>query len=297
MPDIDTLEVTRGQLARLNEAVGCAVMSKSDEPLRVLLSITKLDDDSSDSSTSQWLSLGDVIEIQGQPWRFEDIAYGNTSDQWQITLRRVEPDSPPFVPPPMTGQRVWKRVDMTTYGPLSEEQLTGLERDLGRELPREYRSWLAETNGATFSEEVTIRGMPFSLFPGQPLLGVHPETQHWDLRFGDRRRALWLDERFLVVAIATNGLLVTGLTPMFSTNVFLLTDLSCQGANAYQRAGYQNRTDYLSSKFIHVAPDMWSFCDYLQPAPPLPPLAGLDDDDDEPIDDLDLDFTGDGLDP
>jgi hypothetical protein len=270
--DLDTLTVIRGQLARLNEAVGCSIMSKSDEPLRVLVSIVQLGED---TSTTEWISLGDVVEIQDQPWRFEDIAYGNTSDQWWITLRRVAPNSPPFVPPPMTGQRVWQRVDMTTYGPVSEEQLASLERDLGRDLPHEYRRWLADTNGATFAEEVTILGTPFTLFPGQALLGVHPETPHWDLRFGDRRRALWLDERFLVIAIATNGLIVTGLTPMFSTNVFLLTDLACQSVSGYQRAGYQDRTDYLSSKLIHLAPDMWSFCDYLQPAPELPPLPGL----------------------
>ena len=275
MTDIETFDVLRGQLARPNEAVGCAVMDKKDEPLRVLLSIIKLDDD---SSVQQWISLGDIVEIQDQPWRFEDIAYGNNSDQWWITLRRVMPGSDPFTPPPLTGNRVWKRVDMTTFGPLTEDHLVGLERDLGRDLPREYRKWLAETNGVALSEEVTIIGAPFTLFPGQELLGIHPETPHRDLRFGDKRRALWLDERFLVVAIATNGLIVTGLTPMFSTHVFLLTDLSCQGINAYQRLGYQSQSDYLASKFIHIAPDMWSFCDYLQPAPPLPPLAELVDD-------------------
>ncbi|MBT8225597.1 MAG: SMI1/KNR4 family protein [Dactylosporangium sp.] len=268
MSDIETLAILPSGLAFVDQTYACAVRGRENDPPRILLDVI---DVHQDSATEQWLSLGDTVDVSGHTWRFADIRYGNGYGQWQVTLRRVPQGSPPFVPSPPTAEQVWQTVELQPFGELAEAQLAELEHDLGRALPPRYRQWLAETNGAAPATEVWIKDSYFTLFPFQPLLGLHPDTRHQDLRFGEERRQVWLPDSFIVIAVATGGLLVVGTSAAWYDSILLLPDLACQGADAYGRLGYATRGEYVATKLIPLSSGIRSFCFDLQPAPELPP--------------------------
>lgn len=203
----------------------------------------------------RWLALGDTVEFGDVTWRFEDIHFANP-DEWVATVRSVPPGADPFTPPPLTGDRDWKTVELRPAGPVDEAAIDALEQRLGRDLPPSYRAWLAENNGATPVQPVEIPGVRFQLSQARPLLGIHPHEPHLDLGLGPQRAPAWLVRDHIVIAVATGGLLaVRADLPGLDEIVFLNELMANHG----------------STDLEIVAPDIYSFCAYLQPAPPLRP--------------------------
>jgi hypothetical protein len=202
-----------------------------------------------------WLSLGDTAEFGGTTWRFEDVHFASP-DRWVATVRSVPPGSPPFTPPPLTGDRVWNEVELRPSGPVDEAAIVAMEERLGLELPPTYRRWLAETNGVTPVQTVHVPGYQFQLSPWQPLLGIRPDEPHYDLSVGLHRAPDWLTRDHVVIAIATGGLLAVRATLPGSDEIVFLSEIT---------------PDPVPVELVPVAPGIHSFCAYLQPAPPVRP--------------------------
>jgi hypothetical protein len=90
----------------------------------------------------------------------------------------------------------------------------------------------------------------------RPLLGIHPDEPYSDLDFGPKRGPDWFTADHVVIAVATGGLLGVRVTVPGLDNIVFLNEL---GAT------------YGAPPLETVAPDIYSFCAYLQPAPPVAP--------------------------
>jgi hypothetical protein len=207
-------------------------------------------------TTVHRLSLGDTFSVEGHPWRFVDIRFTNPH-RFEVTVHRVQPGSPPFEPPPLAGSRVWNEVELHPFGTAGEEQLARLEDDLGRRLPREYREWIAEHNGAGFAGDVHVPdAVPFVLGRFHPLYGIFPDRPRRDLRRAEAVRRKWLTDSYIVIAQPIGGILAVNVRPGRMDAVFLLSDDD------------RHRAD---EGLTWIAPDIYSFCAYLQPMPPAQP--------------------------
>lgn len=202
-----------------------------------------------------WLSLGETVDFGGITWRFEDVHFANP-DRWVATVRSVPPGSPPFTPPPLTGDRVWNPVPMQPAGRVDEAAIAALEQRLGLAdgLPPGYRRWLGENNGATPQGPVEIPGHRFQLSQARPLLGIHPDEPHLDLGLGLTRAPAAFLRDHVVIAVATGGLLGVRVTVPGLDEIVFLNELG---------------VTYGAPPLEIVAPDIFSFCAYLQPAPPV----------------------------
>jgi hypothetical protein len=203
----------------------------------------------------QWLALGDTVEFGDVTWRFEDVHFANP-DAWVATVRSVPPGAEPFTPPPLTGDRDWKTVKLRPAGQVDEATVDALEQRLGHDLPPGYRRWLAGNNGATPLGPVHVPGFRFQLSQARPLLGIHPDEPHLDLGLGLQRAPAWLTRDHVVIAVATGGLLAVRTDLPGLDEVVFLNEFT---------AGRDG------GDLEVVAPDIYSFCAYLQPAPPVRP--------------------------
>lgn len=230
----------------------------------------------------RWLGLGDTVEFGDTTWRFEDVRFANP-DLWVATVRSVPPGAAPFTPPSPTGARDWTTVDLRPSGPVDGSAVAAAERRLGRDLPPVYRRWLAENNGATPPEPVHVPGFRFQLSPVRPLLGIHPDEPHVDLGLGPRRAPAWLTRDHVVIAVATGGLLAVRADLPGLDEVVFLDEIA---------------TDREPEQVDVVAPDIYAFCAYLQPAPAVAPARlGELEPEPEPVQPADLlDLVGRALD-
>lgn len=234
-----------------DDTVAFGVLRMHSDPPRMLLAAHV---DGADRKPV-WLSLGDTAEFGGTTWRFEDVHFANP-DSWVATVRSVPPGAPPFTPPPLAGDRVWNRVELRPSGPVDEAAIAALEQRLGQELPPTYRRWLAENNGATMPGPVHVPGFRFRLSEARPLLGIHPDEPHRDLGLGPLRAPAGFTPAHVVIAVATGGLLAVRAEVPGPDEVVFLNELGATfGAPPVET----------------VAPDIYAFCAYLQPAPPVAP--------------------------
>jgi hypothetical protein len=212
------------------------------------------------------LSLGDTFPIEGETWRFDDIEIFNP-DRWHVIVQRVEPGSPPYTVPPLTGRRVWNEVELRPFGTLDEEQLTDLERDLGRKLPRFYRRWLADNNGAAPIQDVGILGGKFTLDPSHPLLGMRPDEPLLDLRHAEEHhRKPCLTDAYTVIAVPAEGLIVVSNRSFEQESIHFLPTPE---AEIQLSPEYPTIVDFLSARrLIYLTDNIYSFCGYLQPVAP-----------------------------
>lgn len=206
----------------------------------------------------RWLALGDTLETGDTTWRFEDVHFTGP-DRWVATVRSVPPGADPFTPPPLTGDRDWTTAELRPAGRVDEAAVAALEERLGLpRLPDAYRRWLAENNGAAPAEPVHVPGFRFRLSPARPLLGIHPDEPYRDLDLGPKRGPEWFTADHVVIAVASGGLLGVRVTaPGLDTVVFLDELGAAHGAPPLET----------------VAPDIYSFCAYLQPAPAVAPAV------------------------
>ncbi|MFC7528569.1 DUF6406 domain-containing protein [Actinoplanes sp. GCM10030250] len=219
-----------------------------------------------------WLSLGETATAGGETWRFENIEFGQTASQWEITVSQVLAGSPPYEPPAAPDSQVWQPAVLRPNGTLDERALLALEQRIGGPLPRLYRQWLADNNGASPAQDVWIKGWNFCLNEIHPLLGIRPDVPHLDLSFGESRRSPWLTDDYLVVAVPLGGLLAVKLRDVYADQIVFLSDAACHAANAYDRSQYTSPADYLSrTALFAVAGSIHEFCQNLQPAPPVTP--------------------------
>jgi hypothetical protein len=247
-----------------DDAIAFGVLRMRSNPPRMLLSAHVEGAD----REPVWLSLGDTAEFGGITWRFEDVHFTNP-DSWVATVRSVPPGAPPFTPPPLDGDRVWNRVELQPSGPVDEAAIAALEQRLGlaHGLPPGYRRWLAENNGATMPGPVHVPGFRFRLSEARPLLGIHPDEPHRDLGLGPMRAPAGFTREHVVIAVATGGLIAVRTEVPGLDQVVFLNELGATfGAPPLER----------------VAPDIYAFCAYLQPAPPVAPARLADDTETDP---------------
>jgi hypothetical protein len=245
------------------------IFSRETSPPRLLLGISQHEDEMHEV----WVGLGDTFPIGGQTWRFEDIRFLGDPDHFLTTLRHVPPGAPPFTPPPPVGDRVWTPVPFHHPGPVDEARIAQLETEFGQKLPPLYRSWLAEHNGGIPAELAGIPGFFVLLDDNQPLLGLHPEAPHHDLRTGRFLGGEFFTDEYMVIAVAFNGLLAVKLTGPGADTIVGLDDQTRGYRNAYTLRGYAGPAEYICQELIRpLAPNIYSFEAYVQPAPPLPDL-------------------------
>lgn len=236
-----------------DDSVAFGVLRMHSDPPRMLLAAHVDGVDPEPVS----LSLGDTAEFGGITWRFEDVHFVNP-DSWVATIRSVPPGAPPFTPPPLDGGRVWNRVVLQPSGPVDEATIAAAEQRLGLRdgFPPGYRQWLAENNGATMPGPVHVPGFRFRLSEARPLLGIHPDEPHRDLGLGPMRAPEGFTRAHVVIAVATGGLLAVRTEVPGLDEVVFLNEL---GAT------------FGAPPLSIVAPDIYAFCGYLQPAPPVAP--------------------------
>lgn len=259
------------QFVRLPGDVFMSVRGMDDAVPRVLLAVSIGDQPGGE----HWLSLGDTVTVGNDTWRFEDLEFGRASNDWQVTIRQVLPDTPQYVAPPLTNyHRIWIPAALQPFGGLDEAGVVALEERIGSQLPRHYRKWLAENNGAAPAEDVWIRNWNFCLNDVHPLLGVRPDFPHQDLGFGERLRRPWLTDDYLVIAVPLGGLLAVKVRGSGKDQIIFLTDQAKQQAAAgYAQGGYASPADWLVANraLVVVTPSINAFCYRLQPMPPVEP--------------------------
>jgi hypothetical protein len=100
--------------------------------------------------------------------------------------------------------------------------LATLEQVLGYRLPRTYRQYLAETNGAAPAEPAVLSG--FGFVADQPLFGVARPDQHQDLAYAWE----WLTDRFtpdlLPIGYVQGGMLALGVADPVADSVWYWDD-------------------------------------------------------------------------
>ncbi|SCL56868.1 SMI1 / KNR4 family (SUKH-1) [Micromonospora citrea] len=182
----------------------------------------------SEESPHHEVTLGETFPVGDETWRFADVDMKN-ADEWRVIVRRVDENE---VMTPPTGH-VWKSARLRPYGQLDDAQLQAVEAELGISLPPSYRDWLRDNNGAQPEVEHHVPGLPFTVLPERPLLGVHPQYPPFDLVHAQRvHRDPWLSPTWLVIANLSGGLLVLSLRPrdMAEEGVYFLPDAGLSGA-------------------------------------------------------------------
>lgn len=203
------------------------------------------------------VTLGETFPVGDETWRFVDVDM-KSADQWRVTVRRVDENE---VMTPPSGQ-VWKSARLRPYGQLDEAQLEALEATLALRLPPSYREWLRQNNGAQPEVEHHVPGLPFTMLPERPLLGVHPQYPPFDLVHAQRvHRDPWLSPDWLVIANLSGGLLVISLRPrdMAEEGVYFLPDAGLGGPTGPE--GAAGREQHL----VPIARDFGYFLGRLTP--------------------------------
>lgn len=213
-------------------------------------------------STKHRLRLGETFLIGTETWYFAGAHFENASRFW-VTVRRLAPGEVPPVVDESTAVTGWRPAQWQPFGRLEEGQLQALEQALGRRLPGDYRDWLAETNGMQPMEPQWVPGAPFTLFPGRPLLGVHPGYPAYDLLTAEREwRVGKLSTDFVVIAVLMEGLLLLRLAdPRPGAVGFLPNDLLA-GPGTPDAIAWRERQVITTSMG-------WSFDDFLGRLTPL----------------------------
>jgi len=205
------------------------------------------------------LSLGQTFPVGSETWRFDDVSF-DSADRWHVTVIRVDPDSPPWQPPPLTGKRVWLPIHLRPYGRLDEGQMQALEATLGRGLPVTYRQWLAENNGAQPVGDHCVPGLPFTLFEQRPLLGVHPQYPPFDLVHAEQQhRRRWLSDEYVVIAEPSGGLLAVKRNHPGYDSINFLPEAAMLGSGGPDTAAA------MESRLMPIADDFYRFLGRLQP--------------------------------
>ncbi|MFY1653075.1 DUF6406 domain-containing protein [Solwaraspora sp. WMMB762] len=206
--------------------------------------------------------LGDTFPVGDETWYFAGAHFENAG-RWRVTVRRLAPGAAPPVVDESTAVTGWRPAQRQPFGPLDESQLQALEQALGRPLPWAYRDWLSQTNGMQPVEPQWVPGAPFTLFPGRPLLGVHPEYPAFDLLTAEREwRVGKLSTDFVVIAVPMEGLLLLRLTePRPGSVGFLPKDLLA-GPGTPDAIAWRERQVITTSMG-------WSFGDFLGRLTPL----------------------------
>lgn len=191
---------TVGSTGKFDIGLAGAVPGPPAEAYLVVMSLGRKE------STDHHVLLGQTFPVGDETWRFADVDF-KTLDRFNVLIRRVDADEPQNPP---TG-KIWPQIRLDPYGSLDWPQIQALEAELGQPLPRNYQSWLMQTNGAQPAEPYRVGDMPFQLTPERPLLGVHPQFPPFDLVTAQRQyRDKFLTREFLVIAVpgGAGGLLV-----------------------------------------------------------------------------------------
>ena len=226
---------------------------------------------SSPDSYDVTVHLGETFPVGDETWRFADINFDN-ANQWQVTVRRVdaaEPEDPP-------RGYVWVPARLSPYGRLDEEQLASVETALEQKLPPLYRRWLAENNGATPAFDHHVAGLPFTLLPETPLLGVHPRYPAIDLVSAQQlHRDRWLSREYLVIAVPSGGLLAVKTNHPYGDAVWFLPE------GAWRDPASSTGAADREQRLVYLAEDISYFIGRLQPVPELKPqkIAASDSND------------------
>ncbi|MFV2084267.1 DUF6406 domain-containing protein [Micromonospora sp. LOL_021] len=213
-------------------------------------------------STTHLLRLGETFPIGAENWYFAGAHFENAG-RWRVTVRRLAPGEAPPVVDEATAVTGWRPAQRLPFGQLDEGRLQALEQALERPLPWAYRDWLSQTNGMQPVEPQWVPGAPFTLFPGRPLLGVHPEYPAFDLLTAEREwRVGKLSTDFVVIAVPMEGLLLLRLTePRPGSVGFLPKDLLA-GPGTPDAIAWRERQVVTTSMG-------WSFGDFLGRLTPL----------------------------
>jgi hypothetical protein len=268
MPEITEVILERSTSPWFDDGARCGVRTFNTSPPRVLLAVVS----AAGEESSHELFLGDTFQLGENTWRFEDAVIANT-EIWTVTLRYVAPGSPPYQPP--AEPRDYIKVEFRRFGTVDEAGIVGLEQDLGRRLPRNFRRWLAHFNGAAPVEEVWIPGTHVSLDPFTPILGVHPENPIYDIRDAQRQVGQWFTNDYVVIAIGVEGYFAVGVSPQVGDQIFVMrSGDALQLANQYRARGYSSPAEFLCAECLYpVGPTIETFLANLRPTPPSPPAT------------------------
>lgn len=270
MAEITELVLPRGGPMPAGDGWHVAVVSRdrASSRLRIAIALPGV------TESEVWVGLGETFMVGPRTWRFEDLVFRGSPDNYIVTLRYVPPGAPPFTPPPPTGDRVWASVELRHPGPVDEARIEQLEAELGRRLPVSYRDWLARNNGAVPTQIVTVRGSGINLNPSQPLMGIHPDSPYTDLRFGRQRGAEFFTDEYTVIAVASNGLIAVRLAEPEADCIVGLTNQNRDLSVAYAQRGYETPAQYVCNELLtFLAPNIFALEAYLQPLPPMPPAT------------------------
>ncbi|MGW0434921.1 DUF6406 domain-containing protein [Micromonospora sp. NPDC003197] len=226
----------------------------------------------SQDSHSFRVALGETFPVGDETWRFADVDF-ESADRWEVTVRRVDEDEPQDQP----RGHLWVSARLSPYGKLDEQRLRMVEAELGQPLPPSYRRWLAENNGAAPASDHYVAGLPFTLMPERPLLGVHPQYPTFDLVSAQRmHRDTWLSRTYLVIAVPSGGLLVVKTDHPDGDSVWILPEDAMRGPLGAAGAADRER------RLVYLAEDITYFIGRLQPVPELPPAQINYPDPDDP---------------
>jgi hypothetical protein len=264
LPKITEIVMAQDGLGDTEDDWTIGIFAHETSPPRLLLDVGPR----GAAGSRHWVGLGDTFPVGGDTWRFEDIQFRGTPNDYYVTLRQVPPGAPPFTPPPLVGDRVWTPVTVHHPGPVDEARIAQLEQEFGQTLPRLYRRWLAENNGGYPAVPSAIPGLLVIVDQQQPLLGIRPDQPVHDLRMGRTARGRIVNRDYVVIAAAANGLFAVKVAgPGLAKDTIVGLDNQTRSrSSGYQQAGYATREDYISAELvIPVAPDISSFEAYLQP--------------------------------
>lgn len=214
------------------------------------------------------LRLGDTLALGDRRWRFADVIMTGP-DSGSACFQLIDPaDRTSWQPPPLVGKRTWVPPRLRYRSGLTEAQVAGLERLLGRPFPPVYRRWLGQTNGADPEVALTIPGFPFFLFEYRPLLGMMGPSPS-DLFMAETRyRKRLLTEGQIVVGLPTGGLLTVSVEPTTADMIAFLPETALVGAEDSASAALRD------SQLIWLARNIVEFVERLAPMEiPGPPAT------------------------
>jgi hypothetical protein len=248
----------------------CGALSMNSSPPRLRLAVATVD-----GEAKHTLLLGDTFVVGGRTWRFEDVVFYSSGD-WTAELRYVPPGAPPYQPP--AEPRDYVQVELQSFGTVDEAGIRQLEQDLDRRLPPGFRMWLAHNNGAAPAEGVWIPGIFATLSPFHPILGVHPDEFHRDIRFGQHQAGRWYTDQYVVIAVGLSGTFAVGVEPAVLDSIFMIRDDDAfQLSSQYAARGYSSEAEFLCAEHLYrVASGIGQFCADLRPMPELPPATALE---------------------
>ena len=245
MPEITEILLSQSGVGETDGGWIVYVGNADTDPPRLRLTVA---DRRSGERHEHWAGLGDTFPIGEQTWRFADIRFTGPY-QFIADLRYVAAGAPPFTPPPATGERSWRRLELHPQGGTDEAAVAAFERELGRALPPVYRAWLIETNGVTPSRLCQVPGTRVIIDPVHPTLGIRPDERLFDLRFGVLTAKGFFSDDFVVVATTATGVIAVRSSPPLDV-VVSLDHIMETYVDDFASAGYASPEEYVAAELI-----------------------------------------------